>query len=238
MKIGELEIAPCADLIGEDLRGADLRGADLRRANLSSANLSGAGLSGVDLRDANLSSADLRGANLRSANLRGVDLRDAKLSRADLSGADLRDANLRGADLYCANLRGADLRDADLSGTDLSGAKGLPSASEWLSQHFQSDSNGVICYRAQVGEYPTPDHWKFEPGAYLEETTNPDRGTLCACGVSFATVEWVRDKYPRQPVWRCRIEWIDLADVIVPFGTDGKARARRVKLLEIVENKP
>ena len=36
---------------------------------------------------------------------------------------------------------------------------------------------------------------------------------------------------PGPILWRCRIRWIDLADLVVPYHTDGKARAGRVELL-------
>ena len=70
----------------------------------------------------------------------------------------------------------------------------------------------------------------------LEEVPNPDRATECGCGVSVGTREWVDNHYKESPVWRCRIRWIDLADVVVPFNTDGKARCRKLELIEIVNS--
>jgi len=197
--------------------------ADLRRANLSEANLRRA-----DLREANLREANLCGANLSGADLRWANLSGANLCGANLSGADLRWANLSGADLCGANLSGADLRRADLSQV-----KAILLAREWLNL-FETDELGVIVYRAQQGENTHPAGWNFEPGAFLTEVPNPDRCTLCACGVAFATLAWVRKNYPGQAIWKCRIRWIDLADVVVPYGTDGKARCARLELLEVV----
>lgn len=133
-----------------------------------------------------------------------------------------------------ANLQGMHLQGANLQGADLSGVTGLLDPREWLSQ-FQTDEHGVIVFRAQVGVYAAPAHWSFTPGAYLTEIPSPDRCTECASGVHFATMNWVKTKHPRQPVWRCRIEWMDLAGVVVPYNTDGKARCARLKLIEIVE---
>jgi hypothetical protein len=206
------------EIAGETLVRADLCGADLCGADLSGANLSGAYLSGADLSGAILSGADLSGAIL---------------SGADLSGADLRDADLRGADLRGANLRSVNLSGANLRSVNLSGAKGIPTAAEWLKR-FKTDKHGIIVYRAQCGEYSHPKHWEFSPGKYLTETPNPDRMTECGCGVSFATLPWVQDHYSG-PYWKCRIRWIDLADVIVPFGTNGKARCARLQLIKKVK---
>ena len=204
-----------------------LRGeADGSRAILRGANLRGANLRGANLRDADLSGADLRGANLRDADLRGADLRGA-----DLSGADLREANLSGADLIGANLSGADLSDANLSG-----ARGLLDPTRYLATHFASDEAGIIAYKTFGQHYAPPAHWPTPaPGVVLTEVVNPDRGTDCGCGVNVATANWFLANATTKQVWRVRIAWRDLAGVIVPFQTDGKIRAGRVELLELVD---
>ena len=181
--------------------------------------MSGAALSYADLRGANLRHADLSYANLSYANLRAADLLDANLSYADLRAADLLDANLCGA---------------NLSYTNLSGSKGLLSASQWLRDNFAYD-DGYIVYRSERGINPKPEHWVFLPGSTISEVPNPDRCTLCACGVSFATLEWVNKNHPSERIWRCRINPQDLPGVVVPFGTDGKARCERLMLIEIVQ---
>jgi len=194
------------------------------RRDFSEANLSGA----------YLREADLRWANLREANLRGASLYGANLSEADLSGANLRRANLRDTNLSGANLSEAYLREADLSG-----AKGLLDPAVWLQEQFESDAEGLIVYKA-IGEtyYAAPDHWTIEAGAVLEEVCNPTRTSDCACGVNFATRAWIQRNYANQDVtvWRCRIEWMDLAGVVVPYNTDGKARCARLRLLEKVQS--
>jgi hypothetical protein len=129
-----------------------------------------------------------------------------------------------------ANLSGADLSDANLSG-----AKALLNAADFLSK-FEQDELGLIVYKA-IGNttYPVPDQWKIEPGSFITENPNPTRTQSCGCGVNFATKEWCLNEHGSQPLWRCRIRWIDLADVIVPFNTDGKARCAKLELLEIIK---
>jgi len=168
----------------------------------------------------------------------GADLRRADLSYADLSGADLRRANLSYADLSYANLSGANLSYANLSYANLSGAEGILSPSEWLQQ-FESDDLGIIVYKA-IGstEYDKPDHWIIQPGSVLTEVCNPDRGTDCGCGVNFGTYLWVTSNYPHHhgSIWKCRIAWRDLAGVVVPFHTTGKARCERLTLVEEIDH--
>jgi uncharacterized protein YjbI with pentapeptide repeats len=189
-----------------------------------------ADLSYADLRRANLRRADLRDANLRDANLRDANLRDA-----NLRGANLRGANLRGADLRGADLSNADLSNADLRGANLSGTKGIQTARESLAT-FEADEFGVIVYKAFVcTSYDPRPEWVIAPGKTISEVVNPDRGTLCGCGVNVASLDWVKKHYPHSQHWKCRIAWRDLADVVVPFGTDGKFRCGRLRLLNRVE---
>ena len=183
----------------------------------------------------NLCDADLRFANLWGASLHGANLCGANLCGADLRGANLRGANLCDADLCDADLCGASLHDADLRGANLSNTKGIPNTKEFLKK-FDFDKDGVLVYKA-IGntEYSAPSYWKIKAGAFLEEVVNPDRCTLCGCGVNFATRDWIDKNYPQHThVWLCRIHWLDLADVIVPFGTDGKARCARLELVKEV----
>lgn len=133
------------------------------------------------------------------------------------------------ADLTDANMTRADLTDANMSQ-----AKSVTLVADWLAQNFKRDKVGVIVFRRENGDRAHPSNWEFKVGAIIEEVVNPDRCTICGCGVSFATLEWVRGHY-KGPIWRCRIKWIDLADVVVPFGTDGKARCRRLELLEVID---
>jgi len=161
------------------------------------------------------------------ANLRGADLRGA-----DLRGADLRGANLCGADLYGADLRDADLYGADLYGANLSQCKGLLNPANWLKENFKFDERGrLMVYKAFGGTYyDSPKGWKIKPNAVIEEVVNPDRTNSCACGINFATLDWVKTEYMSRDVEirRCYINPIDLAGVVVPYHTNGKARCARL----------
>ena len=207
-----------------NLSNADLSYADLRDTDLSNADLSYADLSGANLGDANLSGANLSGANLSGANLSDADLRYANLS----------DANLSGANLSGANLSGANLSDADLRYANLSDAKNILNSANYILAHFDKTDEGIIAYKT-FGAYRQPNpSWEIKPGATLEETVNPNRTNECGCGVNVGTLAWVKENC-KGDIWKCLIRWVDLADVVVPYNTDGKIRAARVQLLEIVE---
>ena len=78
-----------------------------------------------------------------------------------------------------------------------------------------------------------PDTWKIEPASFVEEVVNPLPTIDCGCGVNFGTLGWVNANYGNADIWRCRIRWEDLAGVVVPYNTDGKARCSRLELLEV-----
>jgi len=243
-------------LSGADLSKANLSGANLGGAGLSEANLSGADLGGADLSEANLGGADLGGANLAEANLswaslhctclNGACLRGANLSGAYLAFADLRGAALGGANLAEANLSRADLIKADLSranlnraylafadlsGANLSGAKGLLCQSAWLRENCEWRDGQVVAYKTFGEHFVPPPGWRIEPGSVITEVCSFDRTQLCASGINVATLSWCW-WHADGPVWEVLV---DPSGVCVPYHTDGKFRAERVTLVQIVK---
>ena len=200
------------------------------RANLSGADLSGADLSGADLRRANLSGANLSGADLSGADLCGANLRRADLSGANLSGADLRRANMSGANLSGANMSGANMSHANMSGAD-----GLIRAVDFFEKSFQKLTEGYIVFkRIGIGKTPNnpPARWTIEEGSIIEEVPNPDRCTECGCGVNFGTLDYCNKNSKDADLWECLLRFEDLADTVVPYMTDGKARCARLTLIK------
>ena len=194
-----------------------------------------------DLREANLMNADLRGVDLEDANLRRAYLLWVNLRGADLRGADLRRADLWGVDLQWANLRNADLREIDLRGANLKGAKGLPRDIELMDKMFKKDSDGSYwVYKSFSPRTPykgwRPEEWKIEEGSFIEEKDiETDRREDCGSGVNFATLEWIVGQYGEENIWLCKIYREDFDQIVVPHGTDGKARCARLQLVERVD---
>ncbi len=180
---------------------------------------------------ADLSRADLSRANLSRANL----------SRADLSRANLCGANLCGADLSRANLCGADLCGADLCGADLSQSEGILNPIDWMRNNFEADKKGWIVYKF-IGEssFSPPSEWEIKKGSFINEVVNPLPTLSCACGVNFATHEWIKHEYENRKgnIWKCRINWVDACSIVVPYDTTGKARCGRLELVEIIGSFP
>ena len=158
----------------------------------------------------------------------------ADLSYSDLRGSNLRGSNLSGSNLSYSDLSGSNLRGSNLRGSDLSQAKGLLETVNFMKAHFERVDCGYIVYKTFGGSYEPPDEWKIEPQSIIEETVNFDRCTECGGGINVAPLEWVRENYPNKEIWKCLIEWPWLVGVCVPYNTDGKIRASRVRLLEVV----
>ncbi len=133
------------------------------------------------------------------------------------------------------DLISADLSSANLSEANLSGAKNFPNAQGFLQQ-FESDEKGVIVFKA-IGQtdYPSPTTWKIAPGEFLTENVGPCPVNDCSCGINFGTLEYVKSNYIESAIWKCRINWLDLAGVVVPYHTTGKARCNRLELLQKIQ---
>lgn len=220
------------NLVGTNLDGICLARRNLKNAIMREVNLDSADLSGADLTSANMVGASLVGAKLNNARLVETDFSIGDLSDADLSDSDLTDAKFKGVWMRGANLTGSTLYGCDFRYANLSGVKGIPTAREWLDQ-FEKTKEGIIVYKAIGGTFfDSPKSWVLEPGEYLCETPNPIRSIDCGSGVNFGTLAYVDKMFPGLATWKCLIEWMDLADVVVPYNTDGKARCARLKLLE------
>ena len=167
-------------------------------------------------------------------NLRGSDLRDSDLRGSNLRGSDLRYSDLRYSDLSYSDLSNSDLRGSDLRGSDLSGCTGLLNPTKWLKQQFKRDKLGYLVYKAQQAQCATPAHWQWKPRAALTEVCNPLPTLDCACGVNFATLDWIKG-HNYSNIWLCRIRWEDLPGVVVPYNTDGKARCNKLMLIRPLE---
>ena len=136
------------------------------------------------------------------------------------------------ANLSRANLSDANLSDADLSRANLSGTKGLLNPIDFLEKNFKKNQKGYIVYKT-FGEFQSkiPENWKIEESSIIKEIVNFDRCVTCACGVNVATLEWVK-KECKNEIWKCLIEFKWLAGVCVPYNTDGKIRASKVRILK------
>lgn len=134
-----------------------------------------------------------------------------------------------------ANLSGADLSGADLRWANLSRAKNLLSAIDYLKEHFEFTSEGVIAYKTFGKIYNPPKKWVIQSGSIITENVNFNRTEECGCGINVAPLEWVKENNDGY-IWKVLIRWEWLAGVCVPYNTDGKIRCERVELIEIVKD--
>jgi uncharacterized protein YjbI with pentapeptide repeats len=229
--------APLPIKLGLAVKWAIKSMANLSGANLTGANLYGANLTRADLYGANLTWADLTGADLTRADLTGADLTRADLSGANLTGANLYGANLTRADLSWAALTGAALSWANLSGANLSGAKGhIPERTTALAAlpYMTGVSAGCIAAFKLVnhkGEGHVNGGIKYPLGEVVEEPhANCDPGAHCGAGLNIADLPWVLREYVEG--YRVLLVEHRPEDIAaIPYGTDGKYRVKRLKVL-------
>ena len=108
------------------------------------------------------------------------------------------------------------------------------SAINFLEANFERTTEGYVVYKTFNGSYVPNPNWKIEHNSIIEEVVNPERQSVCGCGINVATLEWVKANY-KGDIWKCLIKWEWLAGVIVPYATNGKIRCERVQLIVIVK---
>jgi hypothetical protein len=86
----------------------------------------------------------------------------------------------------------------------------------------------MICYKSFNENYPKPDYWYQEE--IIEETVLFDRTIDCACGINVGTLSWC-EKNCSNNIYKCIIEWEWLPGICVPYGSKGKIRAEKVRIL-------
>jgi len=242
-----------ADLTGADLGGADVSRANFRGAKLEGANFEQVDAFGTDFQEANLIETNFsrskpelacfmhaiaRNASFIEARLFFANFREAFLKGANFQGAYCVNTCFRAANLMQANFQRTFLDGADLVRTNLSGVQGMLDPIEFIRKNFETTNEGILVYKVFDRFYsPNPD-WTIARGATIEETVNYDRSTLCASGISVATLDWIKKNAGRScRVWKCLVRWEWLPGVCVPYRTDGKIRVSKLQLLEQVEVK-
>lgn len=215
-----------------DLINHEFSGLSLRYARLTYAKLYHSNFTSTNIDHALLDHTQCTGAVFDNACLVGSSFTHSVLAEVSFKRASLANTDFAHSDLSGADFTGADLAGANFNSCNLSGVKGLPSSADFM-RTFETDSEGVIVYK-RIGntDYPSPSNWKIRPGEFLTEVVNTNRTNPCGCGVNFGTKDWCAVSYYQADLWKCRIRWMDLADVVVPYNTDGKARCARLELLE------
>jgi len=153
------------------------------------------------------------------ANLRDADLSGANLRGADLSGANLSDANLSDADLRVANLSVANLRGAD----NMIKLMGVEAGN---------------CYWKRFGAGLKNQAYQFYVGLNElrqgEVFASDARQTCSYPGFHFAGREWCNVNYGDRPL-EAHIRVPLDAQINEPWGTNGKASADKIEILQVFE---
>ena len=241
--------------MGDDLSRIEVVSENLEGLNLSSAQFRGAHFTEVKFAETKLCWAKLDNAVFEGCNFTDTDMdymcaRGVKFSHSWMTHTSLVDANLTGAkfedvNMTYANLRRATMTNArlndvrleqtDMREVDLSGVQGLLSASDWMRDNFHKIDEGYIVYKVFGSVYNPSKSWKIEEGSVIEEVVNSHRCIECGCGINFGTLEFVREMRQDLPIWECLLSWEDLADLVVPYTTTGKARCGKLTVLRDID---
>ena len=127
----------------------------------------------------------------------------------------------------------ADLRGADLSGAALCGAKGINKYLTTPLYVLQDQPGAIHAYKLvnSCGEGIYRGGIKYEVGATLTvDAWNEDESESCGSGINLATLDWcLREWQEGYQILICEFTKEDI--VAIPFGSDGKFRVKRCKVI-------
>lgn len=191
----------------------------------------------TDLEHMTFRACSFKSCRFTHGSLSNVDFLDSTFPRTEWVDCSMHNVHFTGSDLSYASFSNTHFGSVDFTLANISGTQGIPTQREFLSRFEKTDA-GIIVYKSiaepgQKTSYPPPPHWNVREGEYLFENCERGRHIECACGINFSTEDWCRLTYPYVNLWRCLIEWEDLADLTVPFEYGEKARCSRLKLLEV-----
>lgn len=161
------------------------------------------------------------------------------LSNLNFDGKDLRSFSFVGSNLTNTNFTDCNLKGCLFEKAIMTNAKGLPTQEEVLDKMFEKIEEGYIVYKTFGAYFDVPSYWKIKKGSIIEETVDKDRRNSCSWGINVATRDWIENNeacYDRS-IWKCLLSFDDLDKVCVPYGTNGKIRCSRLKLLSKIRNK-
>ena len=166
---------------------------------------------------------------------KGSHFSEVSLLRSNFTGSSLNYTNWHNCCLKECDLTGVALSDITMLNTDLSQSRGLPSQADYIRMHFESDEKGFYAYKVFDVVYQAPESWIRRRGEEIKEVVNMDRFNRCSYGVNVATKHWIHQSFRADPglyVWKVLIPWKYVADVCVPFMTEGTIRCGRCILIE------
>ena len=158
------------------------------------------------------------------ANLRNADLRYAELGYADLRNADLSNANLGYADLRYAELSNANLRNAELGETkNMVKLIGVEVGNYYWKRFDEGLCNNKYQFKVGIN--------KLREG---ELFADDERKTCDYPAFHFASRSWCAVNYSERPL-EAKIRIPEGAKINEPWGTDGKASADMIEIIQVFD---
>ena len=106
---------------------------------------------------------------------------------------------------------------------------------KYLNVHFKKETRGYIVYKTFNSQYSAPKEWIIEKNSeIIENDLDRNCEKSCGRGINVATKKWVKKNYGNDQIWKCLLKFEDFDDIVVPYGTDGKIRCRKLTILEKV----
>ena len=188
-----------------------------------------------DLCDCSMADCLLPVSHFDGCAFKGSRFSRVSLPRSIFTGSSLIYTEWYNCRLNECDLKGAALSDITMVNVDLSQSRGLPYQADYIRMHFEYDQKGFYAYKVFDVFYQAPESWIRRRGEEIKEAVDMDRFNRCSYGVNVATKHWIKQFFRADPglyVWKVLIPWKYVADVCVPFMTEGTIRCARCILVD------
>lgn len=176
---------------------------------------------------------DLTRCQLTSSSFNYISFADCTFRDCVLDGTTFQNCYFSGTSFPGCSLDNVTLEH--VRGLNLSGAK-LTTMEQRLDRMFEKDKYGYIAYKVFGMYFAPPASWEIKPGSIITEAVSRELTEDCSYGVNVGTARWIlRNTAGNVDVWKVRIRFPWIADLIVPNNTEGKVRCAKVELLRTVQ---
>jgi uncharacterized protein YjbI with pentapeptide repeats len=183
--------------------------------------------------DTKIWNCDFTEANMHSVTLkRNTDIRGSKFIRSNFRNSVISFVNgIVDCDFNGSDFTGAIFTNVNLGNSKFSGCKGILKQSTFL-ENLEKTDEGYIAYKTFGAFYEPPKYWNIKKGSVIEEIVCHDRSIQCSFGINVGTRDWIKDNSITFYAWKVLIKFEDIADICVPYNTNGKFRVGKCTLID------
>jgi hypothetical protein len=217
-----------------DLSGLDFSNVTFRKSNFVSCSFNKSKFFRSRIDTCTINKCSFVAAILDQAQLFKVTMTDTVLDNASMFAGSINNSKFGSCSIKSTSFVGADIHNLKLYGTF-----GLRTNEEWIENHCETTSEGIICY-LMLGSWDYRGWNKKKPGDSVKspninaDITEGHIGEIEVFASKKVVEHYLFDPNSRDfpDVWKCLIPWNKTLDVVVPLASDGYFRTGYLTFLE------